>query len=74
MKTITLNLTEEEIETLIKLVTFIYRDIEDDLGGEPDHSLSHSSAYFLSNAFRLVNGLVKKLTVAAEEATGGKLK
>ena len=71
MKSITLNLTEEESEQLITLVKFMVRDIEDDLGGEPDNSLSGVSAYFLSNAFRLVSSLAKKISAATEEATEG---
>ena len=75
-----LNLTEEESEILIKLVTFVCRDLEDDLPYENysvdkgdsiscDKSLSQHSAYFLSNAFRLVSGLAKKITVAVKQAT-----
>ena len=71
MKSITLNLTEEESEKLVTLVQFMVRDIEDDLDNEPDRELSGVSAYFLSNAFRLVSSLAKKITAAVEKATEG---
>lgn len=78
MKTITMELTEEESVTLVALVTFVSRDIEDDLSaieivnkGEGG-GVSQSTVYFLNNAFNLVRGLEKKLLAAAEPApTGG---
>jgi len=71
MKTITLILTDEEIEQLTTLVQFMVRDIEDDLHNEPDRELSGVSAYFLSNAFRLVGNLSKKISAAAKKANEG---
>ena len=71
MKTITLSLTDEESKQLVTLVQFMVRDIEDDLGNEPDSSLSGVSAYFLSNAFRLVGSLSKKISAAAKKANEG---
>ena len=71
MKTITLNLTDEESKQLVTLVQFMVRDIEDDLHNEPDRELSGVSAYFLSNAFRLVGSLSSKISAAVEEATEG---
>ena len=71
MKTITLSLTDEESEKLVTLVQFMVRDIEDDLHNEPDNSLSGVSAYFLSNAFRLVGSLSKKISAAAKKANEG---
>ena len=68
MKTITLSLTDEEIEQLTTLVQFMVRDIEDDLQNE---DVSGVSAYFLSNAFRLVGSLSKKISAAAQKANEG---
>ena len=77
MKTITMELTEEESVTLVTLVTFVSRDIEDDLSaieivnkGEGG-GVSQSTVYFLNNAFNLVRGLEKKLLAAAEPAPIG---
>ena len=77
MKTITMELTEEESVTLVALVTFVSRDIEDDLSaieivnkGEGG-GVSQSTVYFLNNAFNLVRGLEKKLLAAAEPAPIG---
>ena len=72
MKTITLSLTDEESEKLVTLVQFMVRDIEDDLHNAQDNSnLSGVSAYFLSNAFRLVGSLSKKISAAAKKANEG---
>jgi len=69
MKTITMELalTPEERDTLITLLTHACRDIEDDLDVTPanEHDyLSQTSAFFLSNACRLLNGLRKKIVTA----------
>ena len=61
-----LSLTDEESEQLVTLVQFMVRDIEDDINNE----LSGVSAYFLTNAYRLVRSLSKKISAAAKKAKG----
>ena len=68
MQTITIELTKEELSTLISLLMLSLRDLGEDLNQE-EGVVSGTGAYTLSQLHRSINDLSKRLIAAEEEAT-----
>jgi homoserine dehydrogenase len=68
MQTIKIELTKEELSSLISLLMLSLRDLGEDLNQE-EGVVSGTGAYTLSQLHRSINDLSKRLIAAEEEAT-----